>query len=358
MLSDGRIQNVPLVKTSCLSCGLASHAIHSGANEVREIFNSDFTLGTIASIFDVARAERYASAIAELGVAARAGRVLEVGCGAGLVLRELAMIWPEAAFVGLEAAPRLARRVADPRILIRQEFLEDMPTDKSGFDLIFAINVLEHAADSRRFLQSMARQISRNGRAILICPDAMRPNLELLFSDHVHSFTPNALANFALGSGLDLIIGEEGRPRFEDFRIYVLSPHGQEVAAAPIPHRIYFRKLHRLRSDYLSHWSRIDDLLSEQSRKAHEVFVFGAGEAAALLRAYAPQLWSRVEALVVDQPPLPNWLDKQVVATDSLRPSPQRTLVLAVHPRSQGRIAARLTAEGFNVIRWDQVIAR
>lgn len=58
--------------------------------------------------------------IAELGANASAGKVLEVGCGASLVLAELASIWPEAAFVGLEAAPRLVRKTGDPRISIHR----------------------------------------------------------------------------------------------------------------------------------------------------------------------------------------------------------------------------------------------
>ena len=355
MLSDGRVRDVPLAKKSCLNCGLVSHATHGGDAAVRETFNLDYTLGVTESVFDVARARNFASAIAQLGTAARAGRVLEVGCGSGLVMRELAAIWPDASLVGLEAAPQLARKAAGPRVPIRQEFLEDLRDDEPGFDLVFAINVLEHAADPRRFLRSMARQMTRNGKAILICPDAVKPNLELLFFDHVHSFTGNALANFARDSGLGLAKWEEGQPRFEDFQIYVLSPIGEE---APPPRAMSFQELHQLRVEYLSQWSKLDGLLSDRSRAARQIFVFGAGEAAALLRAYAPHLWSRVDALVVDQPLSPSWLDKEVMATASLRPSPGRTLVLATHPRSQDRIARRLLSEGFDVIRWNEDIPR
>jgi SAM-dependent methyltransferase len=333
------------------------HTRTAGGDAVREVFNSDYTLATTESIFDVARARNYASAIVDLCQNVAPARVLEAGCGAGLVLRSLSTTWTNSTFTGLEAAPLLAVQKGEaPRISIRQQFLEDVPAEGSGFDLVFAINVLEHAADPHHFLQAAARQVSANGKVILICPDATEPNLELLFLDHRYSFTSAALARFADKSGLEMIFCEEARPRFEDFRIYVLVPRPQGMSNRPTLRG--GSELHRRRSDYLVHWSRLDCGLVERTQEARRILIFGAGEAADLLRAYAPRFWSKVEALVVDQPLQAEHLGKPVMATRALRPAPGQTLVMATHPRSQGRIAARLTGEGLDVVTWDQDIAR
>jgi SAM-dependent methyltransferase len=334
-------------------CGVLA----AGIDAVREVFNSDYTLGTTESVFDVARARNYASALIDLCPGIGPARVLEAGCGAGLVLRSLSATWTNSTFTGLEAAPLLAVQRGDtPRISIRQQFLEDMPTEASGFDLIFAINVLEHAANPLHFLQAAARQVSANGKVILICPDATEPNVELLFLDHKHSFTSAALARFAEKSGLALTFHEDVRPRFEDFRIYVLEPRPEGT-----PNRLTLRcgsELHRGRSDYLIHWNRLDSGLLERTKESRRILAFGAGEAAALLRTYAPRFWCKVEALVVDQPLHAEHLDKPVMAKQVLRPAPGQTVVMATHPRSQGRIAARLSGEGLDVVTWDQDIAR
>ena len=357
MLSDGRVKDIPLTKASCLDCGVVCQALTTGIDAVREVFNSDYTLGTTESIFDVARAQNYAAALVDLCPGIGPARVLEAGCGAGLVLRSLSSTWTNSTFTGLEAAPLLAVQKGDaPRISIRQQFLEDMPAEGSEFDLIFAVNVLEHAANPRHFLQAAARQVSAGGKVILICPDATEPNLELLFLDHRYSFTSAALAKFTEESGLELTFHDEARPRFEDFRIYVLVPRPQGTS-----NRLTLQsgsELHRRRCDYLVHWSRLDGALVERTKESRRVFAFGAGEAAALLRAYAPRFWSKVEALVVDRPLQADHLGKPIVATQALRPAPRLTFVMATHPRSQGRIAARLSGEGFGVVTWDQDIAR
>ena len=359
MLSDGRVREVPLAKASCLECGIVCDTFAAGVDAVREVFNSDYTLGTTESIFDVARARNYASALVDLCPNIGPARVLEAGCGAGLVLRSLSATWTNSTFTGLEAAPLLAVQKDDaPRISIRQQFLEDMPVGGPGFDLIFAINVLEHAANPHHFLQAAARQLSANGKVILICPDATEPNVELLFLDHRHSFTSAGLARFAEKSGLELAFYEDARPRFEDLRIYVLAPRPQGTSNRPTLRCGSLLELHRRRSDYLVHWSRLDSGLLERTKESRRILAFGAGEAAALLRAYAPRFWSKVEALVVDQPLHSEHLDKPVMATQALRPAPGQILVLATHPRSQGRIAERLTGEGLDVVTWDQDIAR
>ena len=286
---------------------------HGGGDAVREVFNSDYTLGTTESIFDVARAQNYAAALVDLCPGIGPARVLEAGCGAGLVLRSLSTIWTNATFTGLEAAPLLAAQKGDsPRISIRQQFLEDMPAEGSGFDLIFAINVLEHAANPRDFLQAAARQVSANGKVILICPDATEPNVELLFLDHRHSFTGAALARFAEKSGLELTFFEDTRPCFEDLRIYVFVPHPQGTSNRPTLRCDSSAELHRRRSNYLVHWSKLDSGLLERTKESRRILAFGAGEAAALLRAYAPRFWGKVEALVVDQPLHAEHLDKPV----------------------------------------------
>jgi len=75
---------------------------------------------------------------------------------------------------------------------------------------------------------------------------------------------------------------------------------------------------------------------------------------AALLRAYAPRIWARLDHLEIDDPPEAWPLDKPVKRYD---PDSRREALLAVSPRSQPAVARRLAADGRAAVRFDDLIS-
>jgi SAM-dependent methyltransferase len=283
--------------------------------------------------------------------------VLEVGCGSGIVLSALAKQWRRATFVGLEAAFQLAAGASalSQQIDIRQGFLEDLTTTSAIYDLIIAINVLEHAADPVVFLSQIQNLLAPSGFAFLVLPAAHKPNLELLFLDHIHSFTPLAIRALANRSGLSVIGHELDSPGLGDFQIVLLS---RRRASPELPTAECSALGYQSSYAYLSAWQALDRELLDRCGQASEVAMFGAGEAAALIRAYAPSVWSRTRQLIVDDTTGARKLGRPVQAfADSVLPR-EMPLIIATHPRSHGPLAERLAAHHDTVVRFDDWIPR
>jgi trans-aconitate methyltransferase len=364
MLSDGRLVARPVRKVSCLGCGLVSAWPRLQPGDVRQFYDRNYDLGLGIGAGDAARGARYARVMAEAAGTRHIMRVLEVGCGSGHTLAALHDLWPAAEFIGIEAAPQLAGRdgPARPRIAISQGFVEDLPKpDPLGrnraYDLVYAINVIEHAVDPQEFLARAADQLAADGCIVLICPAATLPNLELVFLDHIHTFTQVAFARLADRVGLRIAAYAERPDGLGDFQIVVLERgHRQAAGAGGSTQAETAADLATRRETYLAGWARLDRTLTDRCAAASRLALFGAGEAAALVRAYAPMTWARVALLMVDDTAGARTLDRPVVRYGDASARDIDAVIVATHPRAQAALAARLGRDGFSAIRFDDLI--
>jgi 2-polyprenyl-6-hydroxyphenyl methylase / 3-demethylubiquinone-9 3-methyltransferase len=96
---------------------------------------------------------------------------LDVGCGGGLLSEPLARLG--ASVTGIDPAAEnigVAKRHAEAAGLAidyRAETLEDMAAERSTFDLVFAMEVIEHVADVPSFLDSCARVLRPGGLLLM-----------------------------------------------------------------------------------------------------------------------------------------------------------------------------------------------
>src|SRR6266849_9106 len=101
-----------------------------------------------------------------------AKRVLSVGCGPGVFLRELAEIHPDAEFVGVDLS---AERIHDaelrlrgvPNARVQTGDAQSLPFESDSFDLIFCRFLMEYLPDKQQAVREMAR-ICRAGGKILL----------------------------------------------------------------------------------------------------------------------------------------------------------------------------------------------
>lgn len=85
-------------------------------------------------------------------------RVLEVGVGEGEVTGRLRQRWPQAAFVGVDLPdPELAGEWHERSITAMFGDVVTLPFPDATFDLVLAIEVLEHVPDPDRALRELAR---------------------------------------------------------------------------------------------------------------------------------------------------------------------------------------------------------
>ena len=224
--------------------------------------------------------------------------ILEIGCGSGALLKDMLSAWPAANGCGVDPALPEASR-PDNRIRLQRGFVEDIPRDWQDFDLIVAVNVVEHVPNPGAFLAALQSRLAQNGNIVIICPAAEPPNVELLFFDHLYSFTPSAL--HAASKPTSLVARKQSSAPREigDFQMLVFN-RADDASAMSLQLDRRCPDLHAMRKSYLERWSELDQTLLDRSKSEARLVAFGAGQTAAMLRAYAPRMWARVDLLMLD----------------------------------------------------------
>ena len=98
---------------------------------------------------------------------------LDVGCGAGLLTEPLARLGAKVS--GIDAAPELveaAQEHAAGQGLEIDYRAGDVAALRGQFDLITALEVIEHVADPQTFVQSLVQRLAPGGLLILSTPNA------------------------------------------------------------------------------------------------------------------------------------------------------------------------------------------
>jgi len=121
--------------------------------------------------------------------------IVEVGCGSGRILSELAVHYPQANVTGYDISPDaigMAQQYANSRVSFREAALPDSSVTA---DLLLLIDVLEHVPDYYGLLEnirSAARHFIFHVPLDLSCRSLMKPQLllqEREHSGHIHYFS-------------------------------------------------------------------------------------------------------------------------------------------------------------------------
>jgi ubiquinone/menaquinone biosynthesis C-methylase UbiE len=96
---------------------------------------------------------------------ARGARVLELGCGTGLILDRIAEIAEEA--VGIDLSEGMAQQARDRGLDVRIGSVCDLPFEDGQFDLTYSFKVLAHIPDIEAAVREAAR-VTRPGGHLLL----------------------------------------------------------------------------------------------------------------------------------------------------------------------------------------------
>ncbi len=129
-------------------------------------------------------------------------RALDLGCGEGAFTAVLAAAGAEA--VGADVARAALSRAANmhPELDFRLTSIRGpLPFKDNEFDLVWASEVIEHIADTARWLSEVRRVLAPRGRLLITTPN--HPRLGLLLrgleryseplGDHLHLYTKPSL---------------------------------------------------------------------------------------------------------------------------------------------------------------------
>lgn len=139
--------------------------------------------------------------------------VLEVGCGSGVVLAEVAKLGIGSHHVGIDMVdPRAHPAPGTDALELLAYDGEHLPYEDDSFDLVIASHVVEHVPDPRGFLREVARVCK--GWVYLEVPcelnvrasrAALQKTLEI---GHINAYTPEAFGLTVQTSGLAIIDSE------------------------------------------------------------------------------------------------------------------------------------------------------
>ncbi len=137
----------------------------------------------------------------------RRGRILEIGAGKGLFLRRWIAHFPEWNACAVEPSQSALKhlRTMVPRAQVFDGPFESSPFWRGPFDLVVALDVLEHVVNPRTFLAEVRKSLGPNGLLFLEVPNFLTNPSDLLCADHLTRFEPETLTSLLRVSGLDVV---------------------------------------------------------------------------------------------------------------------------------------------------------
>lgn len=103
---------------------------------------------------------------------------MDIGCGPGALLSELAARHPEAGFLGLDVEPKMIEHARErhARENVRYELL-DLGEERAGVlaDFAYSVDLLHHVHDVPRFLRGVRSLLRRGATWLAIEPNAFHP---------------------------------------------------------------------------------------------------------------------------------------------------------------------------------------
>lgn len=100
-------------------------------------------------------------------------RILDVGCGTGVLLARLARLVPDTELLaGVDPSPRMVARSraalnSVSAGLVKRASAEDLPFERDAFDLVVSTLSFDHWRDQRAGLTECARVLDAGGRLVL-----------------------------------------------------------------------------------------------------------------------------------------------------------------------------------------------
>ena len=132
------------------------------------------------------------------------GRMLDVGCGNGAMLRAFSQAMPGWSLAGTELGDKYRGTIES--IAGVERLYTCSPWEVSGeFDVISMIHVLEHIPHPEAYLKQLLTKLRPGGLLIVELPHHVANPFELLIADHCTHFAADTAATLLQRSGFDVL---------------------------------------------------------------------------------------------------------------------------------------------------------
>ena len=129
------------------------------------------------------------------------GRLLDAGCGIGVLLRWIHERYPKLELCGVDFSPVGVERTCGYGFDAKHAILPNVPHPDEHFDAIVCTEVMEHLDDPVAAARSFHRMLKRDGRLVISVPNGMGPDF---CDEHVQDFTADSLRACLEAGGFDV----------------------------------------------------------------------------------------------------------------------------------------------------------
>jgi len=199
----------------CRSCGTIQAAVDRRWQEDVDLVYASYAVyhqgqGAEQAVFDQAsgqsafRSARILERLLSLRPLPPTGRLLDVGCGNGALLRTFSRMAPRWGLAGTELDGRCRDRVE--AIANVEKLYTCALSDVPGtFDLVTLVHALEHIVHPQEFLADLRYKLAPGGWLVVEVPDFRSNPFDLLVADHCTHFTEATLTALLLAAGYELV---------------------------------------------------------------------------------------------------------------------------------------------------------
>lgn len=92
-------------------------------------------------------------------------KVLEIGCGTGIILKRIAKIAKEA--WGVDLSSGMLKKAKEKDLNVKQANATQLPFKDSEFDVVYSVKVLAHIPDIEKVIEEVHRVLKKDGMAVL-----------------------------------------------------------------------------------------------------------------------------------------------------------------------------------------------
>lgn len=308
--SDGRLLQANVRNLVSRSSGLVFNATGARGGE-RGFYSDEYDLHSENALSEFTYFDQGDAVGIHDGIAAfleehvdlpERGRMLDIGCGKGLLLRRLGRLRPAWRQAAVEPSANARNFFAEvlPELDVFEGTFEESPFVESQFDLVLANGVLEHVPAPMEFLQTFRSCLGEGGTGFIGVPNFANNAADLFTFDHLNRFTQPVLERMFRRAGLETVGTLAPATRVPMW--FIVRPSQ--------PQTVSYEGLYERSSGMLrKHLAFIDGMFDTYERASADfaasrrpVVVYGTGAIGVLGTAYTPMTEEVVTAVLDDNP--------------------------------------------------------
>jgi SAM-dependent methyltransferase len=170
---------------------------HQSDGKEQAVFNQNSGTSSV-------RSQRMLDEISARITLPQQGRLLDVGCGTGVMLRAFNAFRPQWSIAGAELNDR-NRAIVESIPRCEKLYTVSPSLIPGEFNIITMVHSLEHIIGPIEFLKMLGRKLAPDGLLVVQVPNLPQSPFEVVVADHTMHFTGTSLQALVRGAGFEIL---------------------------------------------------------------------------------------------------------------------------------------------------------